>query len=54
MVRLEVEMSTRLFFLNKSCYDIFGTFSPWRLPKDEFNRLIKKNEAEMNSQQTDK
>ncbi len=41
-------------FLNKSCYDIFGTFSPWRLPKDEFNRLIKKNEAEMNSQQTDK
>ncbi|MDY5490417.1 MAG: hypothetical protein SPG27_16135 [Butyricimonas virosa] len=37
-------------FLNKSCYDIFGTFSPWRLPKDEFNRLIKKNEAEMNSQ----
>ena len=24
-------------FLNKSCYDIFGTFSPWRLPKDEFN-----------------
>ena len=41
-------------FLNKSCYDMFGTFSPWRLPKDEFNRLIKKNEAEMNSQQTDK
>ena len=41
-------------FLNKSCYDIIGTFSPWRLPKDEFNRLIKKNEAEMNSQQTDK
>ena len=41
-------------FLNKSCYDIFGTFSPWRLPKDEFNRLIKNNEAEMNSQQTDK
>ena len=41
-------------FLNKSCYDIFGTFSPWRLPKDEFNRLIKQNEAEMNSQQTDK
>ena len=41
-------------FLNKSCYDIFGTFSPWRLTKDEFNRLIKKNEAEMNSQQTDK
>ena len=41
-------------FLNKSCYDIFGTFSPWRLPKDEFNRLIKKNEAEMNRQQTDK
>ena len=41
-------------FLNKSCYDIFGTFSPWRLPKDEVNRLIKKNEAEMNSQQTDK
>ena len=41
-------------FLNKSCYYIFGTFSPWRLPKDEFNRLIKKNEAEMNSQQTDK
>ena len=41
-------------FLNKTCYDIFGTFSPWRLPKDEFNRLIKKNEAEMNSQQTDK
>ena len=37
-------------FLNKSCYDMFGTFSPWRLPKDEFNRLIKKNEAEMNSQ----
>ena len=37
-------------FLNKSCYDIFGTFSPWRLPKDEFNRLIKKNEAEMSSQ----
>ena len=26
-------------FLNKSCYDIFGTFSPWRLPKDEFNRM---------------
>ena len=37
-------------FLNKICYDMFGTFSPWRLPKDEFNRLIKKNEAEMNSQ----
>ena len=37
-------------FLNKSCYDMFGTFSPWRLPKDEFNRLIKKNEAEINSQ----
>ena len=37
-------------FLNKSCYDMFGTFSPWRLPKDEFNRLIKKNEAEMSSQ----
>ena len=41
-------------FLNKTCYDMFSTFSPWRLPKDEFNRLIKKNEAEMNSQQTDK
>lgn len=41
-------------FLNKSCYDMFGTFSPWRLPKDEFNRLLKKNEAEMNGQQTDK
>ena len=40
---------TTIFF-NKSCYDMFGTFSPWRLPKDEFNRLIKKNEAEMNSQ----
>ena len=40
--------------LNKTGYDMFGTFSPWRLPKDEFNRLIKKNEAEMNSQQTDK
>ena len=40
-------------FLNKSCYDIFGTFSPWRLPKDEFNRLIKKNEAEMNSRKQD-
>ena len=37
-------------FLNKTCYDMFSTFSPWRLPKDEFNRLIKKNEAEMNSQ----
>ena len=41
-------------FLNKTGYDMFGTFSPWRLPKDEFNRLLKKNEAEMNSQQTDK
>ena len=41
-------------FLNKTCYDMISTFSPWRLPKDEFNRLIKKNEAEMNSQQTDK
>ena len=40
--------------LNKTCYDMFSTFSPWRLPKDEFNRLIKKNEAEMNGQQTDK
>ena len=37
-------------FLNKTCYDMFSTFSPWRLLKDEFNRLIKKNEAEMNSQ----
>ena len=41
-------------FLNKTGYDMFGTFSPGRLPKDEFNRLLKKNEAEMNSQQTDK
>ena len=41
-------------FLNKTCYDMFSTFSPWRLPKDEFNRLLKKNEAEMNGQQTDK
>ena len=40
--------------LNKTGYDMFGTFSPWRLPKDEFNRLLKKNEAEMNGQQTDK
>ena len=40
--------------LNKTGYDMFGTFSPWSLPKDEFNRLLKKNEAEMNGQQTDK
>lgn len=37
-------------FLNKTVYDIFGTFSPWRLPKEEFNRLVKKKEAEINSQ----
>ena len=40
-------------FLNKVAYDMFGTFSPWRLPKDEFNRLLKKNEAEMNSRKQD-
>ena len=40
-------------FLNKTCYDMFGTFSPWSLPKDEFNRLLKKNEAEMNSRKQD-
>ena len=40
-------------FLNKTCYDMFSTFSPWRLPKDEFNRLLKKNEAEMNSRKQD-
>ena len=40
-------------FLNKVAYDMFGTFSPWRLPKDEFKRLLKKNEAEMNSRKQD-
>ena len=40
-------------FLNKVAYDMFGTFSPWRLPKDEFNRLRKKNEAEMNNRKQD-
>ena len=40
-------------FLNKTGYDMFGTFSPWRLPKDEFNRLRKKNEAEMNNRKQD-
>ena len=40
-------------FLNKTCYDMFGTFSTWRLPKDEFKRLLKKNEAEMNSRKQD-
>ena len=40
-------------FLNKTGYDMFGTFSPWRLPKDEFKRLLKKNEAEMNSRKQD-
>lgn len=39
--------------LNKTGYDMFGTFSPWRLPKDEFKRLLKKNEAEMNSRKQD-
>ena len=40
-------------FLNKTGYDMFGTFSPWRLPKDEFKRLLKKNEAEINSRKQD-
>ena len=40
-------------FLNKVAYDMFGTFSPWRLPKDEFNRLRKKYEAEMNGREQD-
>ena len=40
-------------FLNKTCYDMFGTFSTWRLPKDEFNRLLKKYEAEMNGRKQD-
>ena len=40
-------------FLNKTGYDMFGTFSPWRLPKDEFNRLLKKYEAEMNGRKQD-
>ena len=32
---------------------MFGTFSTWRLPKDEFNRLLKKYEAEMNGRKQD-
>ena len=39
--------------LNKTGYDMFATSSPWRLPKDEFKRLLKKNEAEMNSRKQD-
>lgn len=39
-----------IIFLNRSCYEIFGTFAPWYLPKEERYRLIKKKEAEMNSQ----
>ncbi|WP_141560919.1 hypothetical protein [Butyricimonas sp. Marseille-P3923] len=38
-------------FLNKFSYDVFGTFRPWRLPKDEFRRLLEKEEAKMKSRE---
>ncbi len=36
--------------LNRYCYEIFGTFAPWYLPKEERYKLIKKKETEMNNQ----
>lgn len=40
--------------LNRFCYEIFGTFAPWYLPKEERYRLLKKKEAEMNSRKKEK
>ena len=38
-------------WLRKVGYDIFGTFNPLNLPREEFRRLIEEEEARMKSQQ---
>ncbi|HJA14021.1 MAG TPA: hypothetical protein H9796_02915 [Candidatus Butyricimonas faecavium] len=43
------EYITLLF--KKFCYDVFGTFTPSNLPREEFRRLIEEEEARMKSQQ---
>ena len=43
------EYITLLF--KKFCYDMFGTFTPSNLPREEFRRLIEEEEARMKSQQ---
>ena len=37
--------------LKKFCYDVFGTFNPSNLTKEEFRRLLEKEEARMKSQE---
>ena len=43
------EYITLLF--KKFCYDMFGTFNPSNLPREEFRRLVEEEEARMNSQE---
>ena len=38
-------------WLKKFSYDVFGTFNPFKLPREEFRRLIEEEEARMKSQQ---